>query len=136
MSLTGIGEVATAVTSIVNKIWPDATQAQKDALQREMTQLQMEQAMAQMQADTNKAEAGNASMFVAGWRPFIGWVCGSGLAYQFVLAPLATWVAALVSHPVAMPVLDLSTLMTLLLGMLGLGGMRTVEKLNGIKAGH
>ena len=46
MSLTGIGEVATAVTSIVNKIWPDATQAQKDALQREMTQLQMQQAMA------------------------------------------------------------------------------------------
>lgn len=136
MSITGIGEVATAVTSIVNKIWPDATQAQKDALQREMTQLQMEQAMAQMQADTNKAEAGNASMFVAGWRPFIGWVCGSGLAYQFMLEPLATWVAALAGHPVVMPALDLSTLMTLLLGMLGLGGMRTVEKLNGIKAGH
>jgi hypothetical protein len=136
MSITGIGEVANAVTSIVDKIWPDATQAQKDALQREMTQLQMQQAMAQMQADTNKAEAGNASMFVAGWRPFIGWVCGAGLAYQFMFEPLATWVAALANHPVVMPALDLSTLMTLLLGMLGLGGMRTMEKLNGIKSGH
>ena len=54
------------------------------------------------------------------------------MAYQFVFAPLLTWGAALLGHPVVTPTLDLSTLMTLLLGMLGLGGMRTVEKLNGV----
>jgi hypothetical protein len=75
-------------------------------------------------------------MFVAGWRPFIGWVCGAGLATQFLVGPLFTWVAALLGKPVVFPVLDLSTLVTLLIGMLGLGGMRTLEKVNGVTTGH
>lgn len=80
------------------------------------------------QAQVNAIEASNKSIFIAGWRPFIGWVCGSGLAIQFIINPFVTWIAALAKHPVAFPALDLGTLMTLLFGMLGLGAMRTFEK--------
>lgn len=128
MSITGLGEVAGLANSIVNKIWPDASQAQKDALAFQLAAMQG-------QTDTNKAEAGNQSIFVAGWRPFIGWICGCGFGVT-ILGPLLSWVAALAGHPVAFPALDTDALMTLLLGMLGLGGMRTAEKLKGIRSGH
>jgi hypothetical protein len=85
---------------------------------------------AQMQADVNKQEASSSSMFVAGWRPAVGWVCAVGLLTQFLVAPLTTWVAALLGKTVVFPTLDMGTLMTLLLGMLGLGGMRTYEKIS------
>jgi hypothetical protein len=129
MSITGLGEVADLAGTIVNKIWPDASQAQKDALAFQLAQMQA-------QTDTNKAEAGNASVFVAGWRPFIGWVCGSAFAWTFVLGPMVSYAAKLAGITVALPVLDLSELTPVLLGMLGLGAMRTVEKVNGIRAGH
>lgn len=129
MSITGLGEVADLAGTIVNKIWPDASQAQKDALAFQLAQMQA-------QTDTNKAEAGNQSVFVAGWRPFIGWVCGSAFAWTFVLGPMVSYAAKLAGITVALPVLDLSELTPVLLGMLGLGAMRTVEKVNGIKAGH
>jgi hypothetical protein len=90
----------------------------------------------QMQSDVNKSEAASTSLFVAGWRPAVGWCCGLGLFVQFLVRPLFTWGAALSGHPIVFPELDMGTLMTLLLGMLGLGGMRTFEKVNGIKAGH
>lgn len=137
VSITGLGEIANAVSTMVDKIWPDASQAQKDALAFQMAQLQADQQDKQMQADVNKAEASNANMFVAGWRPFIGWVCGSGLGFTFLVAPLATWGARLAGKDIVFPELDMGTLMTLLLGMLGLGGMRTVEKVSGVKkVGH
>lgn len=129
MSIIGLGEVADFAGKIADKIWPDASQAQKDALAFQLAQMQG-------QMGVNQAEANNPNMFVAGWRPFIGWVCGAGLAFQFLVRPLATWGAQLAGHPVVMPELDMGTLVTLLLGMLGLGGMRTAEKLNGIKSGH
>jgi hypothetical protein len=129
MSITGLGEVADLAGTIVNKIWPDASQAQKDALAFQLAQMQA-------QTDTNKAEAGNGSVFVAGWRPFIGWVCGGAFAWTFVLGPMVSYAAKLAGITVQLPVLDLSELTPVLLGMLGLGAMRTVEKVNGIKAGH
>lgn len=90
----------------------------------------------QAQAEVNKTEAASSSFFVAGWRPWIGWVCGTGLAVQFLVGPLFTWIAALFGKNVVFPELDLSTLLTLLAGMLGLSGMRTAEKINGVKTGH
>ena len=84
----------------------------------------------------NKQEAANNSVFVAGWRPFIGWICGSALASDFMVRPLATWIATLSGHPIQYPSLDLSTLLTLLLGMLGLGAMRSYDKTNGTSNGH
>ena len=86
-----------------------------------------EAAMAQV--EVNKMEAQHRSLFVAGWRPFIGWTCGVALAYHFVLNPLilfgVSWAG--VEIP-ALPEFDMSSLMTVLMGMLGLGGLRTFEK--------
>jgi len=88
---------------------------------------------AMAQTDINKAEAQHRSIFVAGWRPFIGWTCGVALAYHFVVAPLilfgAGWAGAEIPD---LPQFDMDSLMTVLLGMLGLGGMRTFEKAKGL----
>jgi len=88
---------------------------------------------AMAQTDINKAEAQHRSIFVAGWRPFIGWTCGFALAYHFVVAPLilfgAGWAGAEIPE---LPQFDMDSLMTVLLGMLGLGGMRTFEKAKGL----
>lgn len=90
------------------------------------------------QAEVNKSEAASGNMFVAGWRPAIGWVCALALGFQFIVAPFATWgVSIYAAHTgqhlsIPFPTLDMGTLLTLLLGMLGLGGMRTFEKVNGV----
>lgn len=136
MSITGIGEIANFATNIVNKFFPDKTQAEKDALTLQVQAMTLESQERMGQMDVNKAEASNASIFVAGWRPFIGWVCGSAFAWSFVLAPMVSYAAKLAGHTVELPTLDLSQLSPVLMGMLGLGAMRTVEKVNGIKAGH
>lgn len=136
MSITGFGEIAQAVGGIVNKFLPDKSQEEKDALTRELAQMSFDQAVILSQTDTNKAEAANASVFVAGWRPFIGWVCGCAFAWTFVAGPMVSYLAKLLGATVDLPALDLSQLSPVLMGMLGLGAMRTVEKVSGIKAGH
>ena len=85
------------------------------------------------QISINKQEAAHKSIFVAGWRPFIGWTCGIALAYSFVLSPVMRFVAvvAMDEAPV-FPTLQTGELMTLVMGMLGLGGLRTYEKYKGV----
>lgn len=91
------------------------------------------QAADDAQNKINLAEASNPSMFVAGARPFIMWVCGAGLAWLVLLSPFLTWgLNAAGYHPV-LPVLDSSWISVLLIPMLGLGGMRTLEKMNGVQ---
>lgn len=136
MDITGIGAIGSAVESIVNHFFPDKTEQDKQKAALEMAAIMNEHNLVQGQLDTNKAEASSASMFVAGWRPFVGWVCGSGFAVQFVVGPLGSWAAGLFGHPLSFPNLDLGTMMPLLLGMLGLGGMRSFEKVNGVNSGH
>lgn len=136
MSITGIGEAADAIKGIVDKFFPDKSEEAKNALALQIAVMQQDTAAAQMQADVNKVEAGNASVFVAGWRPFIGWVCGAAFAWAFVVGPLLAFLAKLAGLAVELPALDLSQLSPVLMGMLGLGVMRTVEKVSGIKAGH
>lgn len=143
LDLTGIGSLADFAKGVLDRVIPDPTakaaaQMAVDTLAQngQLAQLAAETDLAKGQLAVDQAEAGNANIFVSGWRPFIGWVCGAGLAYQFVASPLLTWGAALVGHPIVTPTLDLGTLLTLLLGMLGLGGMRTYEKINGVSAGH
>tara|TARA_R100001510_G_C7641826_1_gene199423 strand:+ start:536 stop:913 length:378 start_codon:yes stop_codon:yes gene_type:complete len=84
------------------------------------------QRLIELQAEINKVEAQHRSMFVAGWRPFIGWICGFALAYNFIIRDLAIFAFGMEQVP---PALQMEHLMTVLLGMLGLGGMRTYEKL-------
>ena len=85
------------------------------------------QTLIELQAQINEQEAKHRTIFVAGWRPFIGWVCGFALAYNFVLRDLLVWYVGVESAP---PALQMEHLMTVLIGMLGLGGMRTFEKFN------
>ena len=133
--------VAGPLISIIEKYVPDpqqkaAAQAQLLQLQQaeEFKQIDAQVAIAKGQTDTNAEEAKSSSLFISGWRPWIGWVCGLGLFSQFIVGPFATWTAALLGHSLQFPALDMGTLMTLLVGMLGLGGMRTVEKINGVAA--
>lgn len=92
--------------------------------------------LVQGQLDINKQEAQHGSIFVAGWRPFIGWVCGMALVWNFIIQPLLLWVAWMMPElgidMSTAPKLDSGELMTVLLGMLGLGGLRTYEKRLGV----
>ena len=82
----------------------------------------------ELQTKINAVEAQHRTLFVAGWRPFIGWVCGVALAYNFVVRDLFIWITKTTEAP---PALQMDHLMTVLLGMLGLGGLRTYEKIKG-----
>ena len=117
---------------VIDRVWPDP--AQQAAAKLELFKLQQSGELAQIagQMEINKVEAANPSVFVSGWRPAIGWICGAGFAVQFVVGPLAEWGSALYGHPVKFPPMDTGTMMPLLLGMLGLGGMRTAEKIQGV----
>lgn len=133
--------IAGPILKIVDKLIPDPqakAQAQLEIIKMqqsgEFKELEVQLALAKGQTDTNQIEAANTSIFVSGWRPFIGWICGLGLASQFIVAPAATWAATLIGHPVTFPALDLGTLWTMLAGMLGLGTLRTTEKINGVAA--
>ena len=80
------------------------------------------------QIEVNKVEANSNSLFVSGWRPFVGWTCGVALCYHFVLQPFLTFVLYSFGHQIILPTFDMGTLTTVLMGMLGLGGLRSYEK--------
>jgi len=80
------------------------------------------------QLEVNKVEAGHTSKFVSGWRPFTGWICATALGYHYILQPLLTFVLYSFGNEIVLPTFDMTTLTTVLLGMLGLGGMRSFEK--------
>lgn len=80
------------------------------------------------QLEVNKVEAGHTSKFVSGWRPFTGWICATAMAYHFILQPLLTFALYTFGNEIVLPTFDMTTLTTVLLGMLGLGGMRSFEK--------
>lgn len=80
------------------------------------------------QLDINKTEAAHRSIFVAGWRPFIGWSCGVALAWNYIAQPILVFTLAQTGNLVELPALDMSQMMPVLMGMLGLGGLRTFEK--------
>jgi hypothetical protein len=134
MALDPISALFEVGSKVLDRVLPDP--AQQAAAKLELMKLQQNGELAQIagQMDINKVEAANPSVFVSGWRPGIGWVCGAGFAVQFVIGPLAEWGSALYGHPVKFPQMDTGTMMPLLLGMLGLGGMRTAEKMQGVAA--
>lgn len=89
--------------------------------------------LVQGQLEINKQEAQHSSIFVAGWRPGIGWICGAALGWNFIIQPIGSWAAFISGVDLAgMPTLDTGELTTILLGMLGLGGLRTYEKRLGV----
>jgi hypothetical protein len=132
MDITGLGSIADLASTVVNKIWPDKTQAEKDKMALALAQMNNELQQMTAQTDINKVEAGSNSLFVAGWRPCIGWICGAGLAYVSLIEPFSRFVAkVLYSYNGEFPLIDTTITMQVLLGMLGLAGMRSWDKLNG-----
>jgi hypothetical protein len=103
------------------------------AANTEMLNFVAQQNTAQLAVD--QAEGSNPSIFVAGWRPFIGWVGGAGLAWTFVVGPAVSFVLPIVAPSVHVPVIPTDGLMELVFAMLGLGGMRTFEKVQGVAKG-
>jgi hypothetical protein len=134
MALDPISAMLDIGSKVLDRVLPDP--AQQAAAKLELLKLQQSGELAQItgQMDINKIEAASSSIFVSGWRPAIGWICGAGFAVQFVIGPLAEWGSTLAGHPVKFPTMDTGTMMPLLLGMLGLGGMRTAEKMQGVAA--
>ena len=118
--------------TLITRIFPDPAQA--DAAKLELLKLQQSGELVTMtaQTDLNKEEAKNTSLFVSGWRPAIGWVCALALAYQYLLRPLMTWGTTVFGYNLP-PMVGLDdNLWQLMMGMLGLGGLRTFEKTQGV----
>lgn len=139
MAFDPISAVLDIGGKLIDRLWPDPAQAASAKLELikmqqsgELAKLTAETDLAKAQAATNTAEASNTNIFVSGWRPLIGWVCGMGLFSQFIVRPSAEFTAHILGKVIEYPSLDLGTLLTLLFGMLGLGALRTTEKLQGV----
>lgn len=127
---------------LISRFFPDPTQAA--AAQLELLKMAQNGELAQLAADTdiakaqlavNQAEALSGNAYASSWRPTVGYLCCAGLGYTFLLQPLLPWFAAVFGIVVPpLPALDTNVLMTLLLGMLGIGGLRTAEKIKGVAA--
>jgi len=121
------------VTGILDKFIEDKDQ--KAALAHEIATMSERHAqeLAKGQLEINKAEAASGSVFKGGWRPFIGWVCGVAFAYHFVLQPFIVFGVSVVGVDIPeLPSFDMGSLMTVMMGMLGLGGLRSYEKKQGL----
>ena len=136
MALDPVTAILNVGNSLIDRLIPDKSAAA--AAKATLLQMQVQGDLAQLQGqlEINKTEAASQSIFVAGWRPAIGWICGMALMSDFIVRPLFTWVASLWGHPVAYPPLDLSDLIPLLLGMLGLTAARSYDKSQGTANGH
>jgi len=130
--LSVIASLVGPVSGLLGKIVEDKDQ--RKALAHEIATMTekyaQENALAQMAV--NKAEAASSSIFVSGWRPATGWVCVLGMAGNFIVTPFANFVLALLEVEVVIPLVPLDTMMPVLLGLLGLGGLRTLEKTKGV----
>lgn len=138
----GLDDIIAEGLKIINKFVPDP-QAQVEA-QLEMMKVKQADSFKeidaalqeqQMQADINKVEAASDHIFVSGWRPFMGWICGLGFALQVIVFPVVSTAAAAFNKAFPMPEMPIEVLMTTLLGLLGLGGMRSWEKTKGVRNG-
>jgi hypothetical protein len=116
------------IAGLLDKFIPDADE--KARLAHEIATLAERQAheIAKAQIAVNNTEAAHKSLFVAGWRPATGWICASGLGFNYIVVPLGNFYLAVSGNTIVIPSLDLSEMLPVLMGMLGLGAYRTYEK--------
>ncbi len=124
----GFDDAIAAGLKVIDKFIPDPTLKAK--MEAELRSGLLEADKGQM--EVNKVEATHRSIFVAGWRPFIGWVCGSAFAMHFVIVPLMQLASIYADFTPPILSFDMESLLTVMMGMLGLGGMRTYEKMKGV----
>lgn len=98
----------------------------------ELAALSAEVDIAKGQIETNKAEAASPNLFVSGWRPAVGWTCALTVFFKYVGGPLLVMLAEITGHPIRLPEIDASELWPVLMGLLGLGGFRTLERVKGV----
>jgi hypothetical protein len=119
------------IGTLIDRLFPDSSKADEAKLELAKMQISGELANVAGQLEINKAEAQNPSIFVAGARPFILWVCGLAVCYQFLIFPFITWYAVVNAIP-APPAIMTDDLWVLLSLLLGLGSMRSLEKVKGV----
>jgi len=126
------GLIQPLVKKLIDKIPDKKAQAKAEhEIQTEL--MHIVETATQGQLDINKQEAAHKSIFVAGWRPFIGWVCGIGIMWAFVLQPVVVWIMKTYGDPsIEIPVINVDGLYQLVFAMLGMGGLRTFEKIKGV----
>ncbi len=141
-----IGAVSSLAKGLISRIWPDPVQQAVEL--RKLAVIEQTGDLAELEAytqgltgqlDINKIEAAHPSIFVSGWRPFIGWVGGAALAYQFILYPMLIWVWAILKVKGVVPadlepppMLETGALFSIVTAMLGIGAMRSHDKRHGV----
>ena len=128
-----LGKLVEPVSNILDKVVEDKDQKAKLAHEIATMAERHAQELARGQIEINKEEAKSRNIFIAGWRPFVGWTCGLALFWHFLGLPVTLFITGWfnLQHP-PLPEFDMNSLMTVLLGMLGLGGMRSFEKFKGL----
>jgi len=126
------GPIISVVSSVLDRVIPDKNAKEKAAQEIEKALIENAAQLNLAQAETNKVEASHRSVWVAGWRPCLGWVAALGFAWVFVLQPLIVWMITLYGVDVPLPEFHTDALLELTFAMLGLAGLRTYEKQKGI----
>jgi len=124
--------LTSAFGTVIDRVVPDKVAAEKAKQDLAVDLMKMAQESNLAQIEVNKTEAASSNLFVAGWRPGIGWVCVAALAYQFVLVPLGVWLAAIGGYDLPTPPNLDDMLWELMFGLLGMAGLRSVEKIKGV----
>ena len=134
MALDPVSAVLEVGGKLIDRLWPDPVQTTNAKL--ELVKMQQAGDLQVMvgQMSVNAEEAKSASVFTSGWRPFIGWVCGTACAWNWVGISVLNSVTTVFGYNVVLKMTDISDMLPILLGMLGLGGLRTLEKINGVAA--
>lgn len=128
-----IAAVSNVVDSAIKRIWPDATEIELAKINQVVEEAKQAFSIQLAQINVNNAEAENVSVFVSGWRPFVGWTCGAALAYVGLVEPLWRFFAVVIfGYTGVFPVIDATVTLQILTGMLGLAGVRTYEKVTGV----
>lgn len=137
--MSGLLALIPLIGDVLDKVLPDATAAADAKLKMvelvqkgDLAVLDAETKLALGQVSVNQEEAKNPSVFVAGWRPFIGWICGFAFGYKFVFGPVAAFILTAYGNPTVVPPLEFGEMLPVLLGMLGIATLRTHEKVKGV----
>lgn len=120
------------VDDVVTRVWPNATEIEKAKLAQVAAEAQNQFNLILGQLEINKTEAASPSLFVSGWRPAVGWCGALGYGYEFLWRPLANGLAIAIGLPPPFPSIEVEALSSLLFGLLGIGALRTVEKVKGV----
>ncbi len=131
MIQTFLPVIGPIIDKLIDRI-PDPAAREKARLEAESTLLAASIEEMRGQVEINKVEAGNASVFVAGWRPAIGWSCALAFAFMYVVSPIIVWLGGIFGFSLPQPRFDADALMSLTFGMLGIAGFRTFEKVKGV----